>query len=251
MTELPLSGLRIVVCRPREQAGALVGLLTEFGAEAVCAPVITIVDPADGGAALTTALSGLQRGDWLVLTSPNGAARASAVLNGQLPSGVNVATIGPGTDRRAREAGLRVHLVPNEGVAEGLLTDFPPPNDVSRRVVIARAAVARETLPVGLREAGWDVTDVAAYQTVASDLSEADRRMVISADGVVFTSSSTVDRLVDAVGSDAVPPLVTSIGPATSRTIERHGLEVSVEAAEHTIDGVVEALVEFAASWPD
>ena len=246
----PLAGLRIVICRPREQAKPLADGLAAAGAEVVSAPVIAIVDPPDGGAALRAAMARLGRGDWLVITSPNGAVRAAAA--GPLSEGVNVAAIGPGTADRAVAAGLTVRMVPDRAIAEGLLQAFPAPDSDSDRrglVVLARAAVARSVLPDGLRAAGWDVLDVAAYRNVGVRLSQDQRRAVAASDGVVFTSSSTVKRLVVEVGTDAVPPLVVSIGPATSATAVEHGLEVTVEATDHTIDGVVAALVGHARSW--
>ena len=245
----PLAGLRVVVCRPRDQAQPLVDGLTAAGAEVISAPVIAITDPADGGAALRAALARLGRGDWLVVTSPNGAERAAAA--GSLPSGVNVAAIGPGTAARAAAVGLTVRLVPDRSIAEGLVQAFPSPDSDrgGSLVVLARAAVARPVLPDSLRDAGWEVLDVAAYRNVASPLDDDQRRAVAASDGVVFTSSSTVKRLVAEVGADAVPPLVASIGPATSATAAEHGLDVTVEASEHTIDGVVATLVRHARSW--
>ena len=245
----PLAGLRIVICRPREQAKPLDDALAAAGAQVVSAPVIAITDPADDGAALRAAVKRLRAGDWLVVTSPNGAARVAAT--GPLPDGVNVAAIGPGTADRAIAAGLKVRMVPDRSIAEGLVQAFPSPDpDGGRLVVLARAAVARSVLPDELRAAGWEVLDVAAYRNVAAPLSDGQRQAVAASDGVVFTSSSTVKRLVAEVGAGAVPPLVASIGPATTATAVEHGLEVTVEAAEHTIDGAVAALVQHARSWP-
>ena len=267
----PLAGLRIVVCRPRSQARPLVDGLGAAGAAVVAAPVIAIAAPDDGGAALRAALARLTAGDWLVVTSPNGADRVAAA--GPVPGGASVAAIGPGTARRATELGLTVHLVPERSIAEGLLESFPTPDDGSppgppprRRpgpasrlagqpgrglVVLARAVAARPVLPDGLRAAGWEVLDVAAYRTVGTGLTDDQRRDAAAADGVVFTSSSTVDHLVAEIGADSVPPLVASIGPATSATAARYGLDVTVEAVHHTIDGLVAALVAHAASWSD
>ena len=309
MKEQPLAGLRMVVCRPLEQAAELAERLEAAGAEPVSAPVIAVADPPDGGAALRSALAGLRAGDWLVVTSPNGAARVGEALAGSfgealpggvsgtlfddagevasggvgevlpggvggtlfddpggpvagdvgeampggIPDGVRVAAIGPGTARAAAEAGLPVDLVPERSVAEGLVKAFGAPSvdGGSGRVVLARAEVARPALPDGLRAAGWQVDDVAAYRTVTQELTAEQRRQVAAADGVVFTSSSTVDRLVDAVGTDAVPPLVVSIGPATSATAASYDLAVTVEAAAHTIEGAVEALIAHASTWPN
>ena len=247
----PLAGLKIVVCRPRHQARPLADGLAAAGAEVVSAPVITITDPADGGAELRAALARLERGDWLVVTSPNGAERAAAAAGGPLPPGVNVAAIGPGTAARATAAGLTVRLVPDRSIAESLVQAFPSPGSGpgGSLVVLARAAVARPVLPDSLRHAGWEVLDVAAYRNVAGRLNDDQRRAVAASDGVVFTSSSVVTRLVAEVGADAVPPLVASIGPATAATAAEHGLDVTVEAGEHTIDGVVAALIGHARSW--
>jgi len=117
-------------------------------------------------------------------------------------------------------------------------------------VVLARAAVARTLLPDQLRKAGWEVLDVAAYQNVAVSLNAAQRQAVQACDAVVFTSSSTVSRLVAEVGVDAVPPLVASIGPATSATATELGLAVTVEAAQHTVKGLIAALQAHARSKP-
>lgn len=245
----PLAGLKIVVCRPREQASSLADGLVAAGAQVVSAPVIAIADPAGGGAELRAALGRLSPGDWLVVTSPNGADRVAAV--GPLGEGVNVAAIGPGTAARAAAAGLTVQLVPDRSIAEGLLHAFPAPHGGGdgSLVVLARAAVARAVLADKLREMGWEVLDVPAYRNVAARLTDDQRQAVAASDGVVFTSSSTVQRLVAEVSADAVPPLVVSIGPATSATAVDHGLEVTVEATDHTIDGVIAALVRHARPW--
>jgi uroporphyrinogen-III synthase len=247
--EPPLDGLRVVVCRPSDQAGPLAERLEAEGADVVFAPVISITDPDDGGEALELALASLLEGDWLVLTSPNGATRAAAALDTGLAPGVKVAVIGPGTADRARTEGLPVDLVPERSIAEGLLAEFPAPSQTGGSVVLARAAVARDVLPDGLRAMGWDVTDVAAYRTVAAHLTSSERRQAAAAEIVVFTSSSTAEKLLAELGSDAVPPVVVSIGPATSATVRAAGLDVTVEAPVHTVPGLVDALVEHARAW--
>ena len=83
MTRLPLDGVRVVVARARAQSAGLVEALEKQGATAVAVPVIEIQDPADGGAALRAGLDALTSGDWLVITSPNGATRVAAALDGR------------------------------------------------------------------------------------------------------------------------------------------------------------------------
>ena len=250
-----------MICRPADQARPLTQGLEAAGAEVISAPTIRIAGPADGGVALRAAVADLRSGDWLIVTSPNGAIRAAAAGANSLPSGANVAAIGPGTAERARRAGIQVHLVPARSIAEGLLEEFPaPPQDSNQardgrprkvtalpaprrpRVVLCRATAARAVLPDGLRVAGWDVLDVPAYDTKAATLEPAQRRQVACADAVVLTSSSMINSLVSQVGTEAVPPIVATIGPATSATAARHGLRVTIEAPVHTIDGLVDAL---------
>ncbi len=241
----PLSGLRVVVTRPRSQSGSLVQLLEEAGAEAVLVPVISIEDPADGGSALRSGLAELASGDWLVVTSSNGAARVGAVIAARpLADGVKMATIGPATSREAELFGLKADLVPRRAIAEGLLEVFPDPPSSGGRVMLARAEMARDVLPTVLTDRGWEVDDVAAYRTVSLEVDSAAGAACRRSDVVMFTSSSTVTSLVEAIGVEGLPPLVVSIGPATSATAQDAGVNVAIEAQVHTISGAVSALVE-------
>lgn len=243
MTGGLLTHLRVVVTRPREQAAALVDALERHGAEAVSVPTIRIEDPPDGGVALRAGLRSLQADDWVVITSPNGAARVGAVVAERpLAVGVKVAVVGPGTKARVEAEGLTVDLVPDDAIAEGLAARFPARPSSGGRVLLARAEIARETLPLQLTLMGWNVDDVVAYRTVHVDVDDAGRQACGDADAVAFTSGSTVESLVRAVGVDGLPPTRFAIGPATARKAAELGVEVDVVAAEHTIPGLVDAI---------
>ena len=244
-SDRPLDGVRVVVTRARGQAGVLVDALTERGATAVPVPVIETVGPDDDGAALRDHIGRLGEGDWLVITSPNGAVRVSEALERvPLPAGVSVAAIGPGTARRARDLGVRVDLIPETSIAEGLLEAMPPPSRPASTVLLARAAEARRLLPEELRRRGWTVHDVAAYRTVGVPVSDADASACRQSHVVAFTSSSTVSRLHASVGAENLPKMIACIGPATSATARALGLRVDVEADPHTIDGLVDAITD-------
>lgn len=243
----PLFGRRVVVTRAREQASTLVEQLRQEGADTIEVPVIRVVDPDDGAAALRHAVQRLDEYDWVVLTSANGAARLlDEVHDARDLAGTKVAAIGPGTADVLRRGNIVADLVPERFVAESLLEAFPPPPDGGGgRVLLARAAVARDVLPEGLRAAGWDVDVVDAYRTVAAAVTDRQRDELAGADAVTFTSSSTVERFLDTVGPDLVPPVVACIGPVTAETARRRGLQVDVVAEVHTIAGLVEGLVRF------
>ncbi len=254
----PLFGRRVVVTRAREQASGLRSRLELLGADVLELPTIAI-EPVD------ITLPALHEYEWLVLTSANGVAalfeRAlePAGLDARAFAGVKVAAIGPGTAAALAHRGIRADLVPERFVAESLVDAFPPPDQSRTRaesagesarrapkVLVARAEQARDVLPDGLRARGYDVDVLTLYRTVPVPTEAAQLETVRrgDVDAITFTSSSTVSNFHDLVGKlPEPPPLVVSIGPVTSSTARARGLRVDVEASEHTVDGVVEAVV--------
>ena len=239
--QLALFGKRVVVTRTRTQASELAHTLRRKGAAPIEVPTIEIVAPEDE-APLEDALGRLGDYEWVLFTSPNGAARfCDRLPDARALGGVRIAAIGPGTARVLAERNLVADLVPERYVAEGMLDVFPPPEGTGR-VLLARAAEARDVLPDGLADAGWEVDIVPVYRTVRAQLAADARAAVAGADVVTFTSSSTVRHFVDLLGADAVPPTVACIGPVTAATARELGLRVDVEATTHTIPGLVQAL---------
>jgi uroporphyrinogen III methyltransferase/synthase len=242
----PLFGKRIIVTRAREQASDLVERLHELGAATVELPVIEIGEPADGGAALREAAGRVADYDWIAFTSANAVSRFFAALaaagrDTRALGRAQVAAIGPGTADALAAAGVRADLLPQRFVAESLLEAFP---DGPGRVLLPRAAVARDALPVGLAERGWTVDVVEAYRTAVGRPAPEALAAAATAHAVTFTSSSTVTNYLAVAGDVPVPPVVACIGPITADTARSAGLAVDVVATEHTIEGLVQSLVE-------
>ncbi len=242
---LALFGRSVVVTRPPAQASALSGRLARLGARVVELPVIEIHDPTDGGAALASAAAAVAAYDWVVFTSANAVERFLHLLRDARAFGpARVAAIGPGTAAALAEARVVPDLVPERFVAESLLDAFPPaPPARGGRVLLPRAAVARDVLPDGLRARGWEVDVVEAYRTRTACPPPALVASAAGCDAVTFTSSSSVTGFLEAVGREALPPVVACIGPVTAATARRHRITVDVEADVHTLDGLVDALV--------
>ena len=237
----PLFGRRIVVTRAREQASDLVERLHRLGAETIELPAITIDDPDDGGAELRACAESLRDFDWVVFTSVNAVERFGALLRDARDfHETKVAAIGPGTAGALRGFGIEPDLIPERFVAESLVDAFPAGDG---RVLLPRAAVARDVLVEGLGAKGWSVNVVQAYRTRPADPSPSALADARKADAITFTSSSTVTNFLEVAGLDAVPPVVVCIGPVTAATAAEAGLTVDVVADEHTIEGVVQALV--------
>lgn len=237
-----LTGRTIVVTRAAEQAGPFVVSLEALGASVLEVPVIQIVEPADGGAALRSAVDHMHTYDWVVLASPNAAARFASAVAGAAAEfhGVRVAAVGPGTAAVLRDLGLAVDLVADRSVGEGLVDAFP---SGTGRILLPRAAVTRDVIASGLAGKGWEVDEVEAYRTEPRPADPALAAKTAAADAIAFTSSSTVRAFISSLGVRALPPVVVSIGPETTRTLGSLGVEPTATADPHTLDSLVHVLV--------
>jgi len=265
----PLSGRTVAVTRARAQASGLARALEELGATVVQAPVIR-TQPLPGPP------PDLSPYDLVCFTSPNAVSalfeRLAQVVNPPtapptpptapparaVPSthstrfphdarafaGAMVAAIGPGTARALAEHGIVADIVPERSVAESLvqaLAEVPV-----KRALVARAKEARDVIPDALRARGAEVDVLALYETIAEPLSPEALTAAREADYITFTSSSTVRFFLDAAGGPAgLSPetRIVSIGPITSETLREHDLEPQVEAQDHDVDGVIQALL--------
>jgi uroporphyrinogen III methyltransferase/synthase len=249
----PLHGRRVIVTRARAQASGLATTLRELGAEVVELPAIRI-EPRTGSEEVGAAIAAIGEYALVCLTSPNGVrllfeALTAAGKDARALAGATVAAIGPGTAAALAEHGIRADVVPERFVAEALVEALAAVEVEGRRVLVARAAEARDVLPEALRERGAEVDVVALYETVREEPDEEAVAAAQGADYVTFTSSSTVRNLVDALG-DRFPAgaRVVSIGPVTSETARELGLRVDVEAERHDVDGLLAALLADAAA---
>jgi uroporphyrinogen III methyltransferase / synthase len=234
---LPLFGQKVVVTRATNQAAALSGPLAELGAEVVEIPAIEI-QPS------IWQLEDPGQYDWIVFTSANGVRCFLDRISDVRALRGKICAIGPATRSTVESARLTVELIGEEYVAESLLAAFASYDLNGKKILIARAAVARDVLPQGLRARGALVDVLEVYRTVVPQ-SLSDARLD-GVDWVTFTSSSTVENLVQALGCDRLKGIKTaSIGPITSSALKRVGLDVAVEAKEYTIGGLVKAILSF------
>lgn len=250
-----LAGKRVVVTRPRHQAGPLVQALESEGAAVLVAPAIEIVPPKDT-TPLDEALRALDRGefDWLVVTSAN-AVEATldrlTALSLQLPDGLRIAAVGPKTRAALRERGAEADVVPERFVAEEVFRALAETTPLAgARMLLPRADIAKDLLRQRLREAGADARAVTAYRTVsASGAIEETRERVAAGevDVVTFTSASTAQGFLGGVDRERLSGRfeAASIGPVTTAAIEELGYRVSIEADPSTVEGLVAAIVAF------
>lgn len=235
-----LGGRRIIVTRAAPQAASLISAIRELDGQAIELPLLDIVEPEDGGAALRDALAELHEGDWLVVLSPNGARRVVAHAEAALltPGACAIAVIASGTGGILEAAGWTVHLRPDSASSEGLLSAFGTIT-ILGRVLIAQAESGRTVLAEGLRERGIDVQTVTAYRNVMPALDPNVVEAADTADTVVFASPSAVERYVEHVGTK--PAEAVCIGGVTAATALAAGFEITI-APEPTVDAIISLL---------
>jgi uroporphyrinogen III methyltransferase/synthase len=252
----PLAGKTIVVTRARIQAPDLVEQIEAAGGQVIEFPTIEIMPPADF-AAFDAAVEKIENYDWVFFTSVNAVEpflarldRAGKSVN--LLERLRVGAIGPETAKRLAAGGVRVDLTPRRYQAEGILDVLTPETVKGKRVLIPRAAEARETLPEGLRAWGASVDVVIAYRT---GMSRVDARPLLellrqgAIDVITFTSSSTVRNFVEILNGGNLDDIcgksaIACIGPVTAETVARLGGRPAITATKYTMAGLTEAIIE-------
>jgi uroporphyrinogen III methyltransferase/synthase len=254
----PLLGKKVIITRPREQAGRFAALLREYGAEPVEVPTIQIAPPSSWDP-LERAIAGIRTYDWLIFTSVNGVLAFFGRFDAQGKPitdlrGVKVCAIGPATANELQVRGLAVDLMPSEYRAEAVVESLSAFPIAGRRILIPRAAVARDVLPRALEARGAQVDVVEAYRTVlpASGLAGEVRQLLEqgAVAVVTFTSPSTVTNFSSLVGDVDLSHLlreavVACIGPVTAEMARSYGLTPTIVPDEYTVPALVRAIVDY------
>jgi uroporphyrinogen III methyltransferase/synthase len=249
----PLLGLKVLVTRPRDQARVLSEKLRALGALTFELPTIEIAPP-QSYTQLDKAIHNLKSYDWIIFTSARGVQFFTdrlASLNVTLGKGdhIKVAAIGPATAAALKRVGLEPDFVPRQYLTEKTATGL---GDVQgRRILLARADIASKRLPEILRERGALVDDIAAYRTVMPSCVTREKLQSILMKGIdliTFTSPSTVRNLAVLLSSEGLDGYlkgckVACIGPVTHEAAKELGVHVDIVAKNHTIESLVEAIV--------
>lgn len=251
----PLFGRRIVVTRPRAQAAEFAEQLEAWGAEVIPFPTIETVVPSTCER-LDEVIRRAGDFDWVVFTSVNGVRVFFDRLR-EIGADVRdwhrarVAAIGPQTAKALQRYCLHVEMIPEEFRAEAVVAKLLEAGVAGKRILLPRAAAARDVLPVQLREHGAVVEEVATYTTVLPAVAPEVRDLLLDggADLITFTSSSTVRNFM-AIFTDQLQRVlahaaVGCIGPVTADTARAYGMPVHIQPSAYTIPAFVEAIVQY------
>jgi len=254
----PLFGRTIVVTQALAEAGPFVEALKLRGAFVLELPTIRIRPPSNFSS-LDEAITDLENFHWLIFTSANGVeafmgrlqrAKKDVRALGRL----RIAAIGRATEEKLAEYGLGVDLKPEKFTSEALVTLFRQLDILrGKRVLLPRSEKASEYLARGLTHCGASVITASAYRTgleKRENLAALEKLISGEVDVVTFTSSSTVRNFVQIVGKETIDALpettkFTSIGPVTTATALQLGLDIHVEATQHTIRGLTKTIEKY------
>lgn len=250
----PLAGKVILVTRAREQAGRFASLLEQAGGQVLLVPTIAI-EPPPSWEPLDSALARAAEYQWVIFTSVNGVAMTrrrleAAGRGGEAFAACRLAAIGPATAQALRDWGVKAEVVPGEYLAEGLVDRLRPLLRSGDRVLLPRAAEARDVLVTELGRLGARVDEVAAYRTRAATEKSAELRDAFTQGRihvVTFTSSSTVKHFAALFRPGELARLmagvtVACIGPITKATAAAHGLTTHIMPEEYTIPALARAI---------
>jgi len=220
-------------------------------------PTIEIRDPITWEP-LDLAVEHIEEYQWLIFTSVNGVVRFFRRFRGRGRDlrelkGIRIAAICSATEKQITEMGLQVEVLPDEFKAEGLVESLKGKVLKGTRILLPRAKIARDVLPVELAKQGAQVDVVTAYESVLPADGK-DRFFRILEERplhlLVFTSSSTVSNLADLVKPETLPVLlphtaVASIGPITTKTAESLGLHVDIQPRQYNVGSLLNAITDF------
>ncbi len=256
--EKPLLGKRIVVTRAQEQAGELSQLLKGYGAHVIQFPTIKIIPP-ESWYPVDRAIANLETYHWIIFTSTNGVKfflKRLKLKKRRLAefSGLRFCAIGPRTAHEIEKAGAKVNVVPDQYCAESLVQRLGIEGMEGRRILLARAAKARDLVPKELRKLGAAVDVVEVYQTIMPNINKREIERVFQGeriDLITFTSSSTVNHFIQmceekgGLRNPLAGVTVAAIGPITANTLRRHGVTLHIIPQSYTIRDLTEAIVDY------
>lgn len=254
----PLAGTHVLITRDEDGNNLFSHKLCEQGAQVSFLNTIRTVSLIERPQ-VREALSRIDEYDWVIFTSSRGVTHTFEQLrrmnqDARFFKHVKIACIGSQTSGALLMHGIHSDLIPPQYTSGALAAALAEQEELKgRKILLLRSAIAPEDLPRALRQAGAEVTDVSVYTVIAQkapaerieEITEQIRRGYIH--WITFSSSSTAGSFFQQVNPALIRESavkVISIGPMTTQSLKSIGIEADLEAAEHTIDGMIKTLVE-------
>ncbi|WP_008312278.1 uroporphyrinogen-III synthase [Leptolyngbya sp. PCC 6406] len=259
---LPLQGKTILVTRAAGQSSPFRSLLLAQGAQVVEMPALEI-QPPSSWEPLDRAIAELSTYDWLILTSANAVTyfldRLAAVGHANAVTGIKLAVVGKKTAQVLAQRGLEADYIPPDFVADALVAHFPE-SVAGQRLLFPRVeSGGRAVLVEEMTAAGAQVMEVPAYESGCPPVPDAVAIAALADQHIhliTFASSKTVYHtchlLAQGLGADWQRQIqavaIASIGPQTSDACRTCLGRVDIEAETYTLEGLTEAITQWASA---
>jgi uroporphyrinogen III methyltransferase/synthase len=231
--------------------------LRELGAEVLPYPTIAIREYEDHGA-WSKVLELQADSRWLIFTSENGVIFFLSLFQHRVGdlrhlARFRIAAVGVGTARALAEQGLKADFVPEKATVARLAEELCEKYRLTgAEVVRVQGNLSDNTITERLAAAEAKVTHLTVYHTFTPDWPEGfrTRLMEYPPDAIMFSSGSTADglrRMLSDMDWRKItdPAAIVSIGPSTSDRLRSQGLEVTIEATEHSIPGMIDSVATY------
>ncbi|SHJ84115.1 uroporphyrinogen-III C-methyltransferase [Paramaledivibacter caminithermalis] len=251
-----LFGKRVLVTRTRSQASKLSKKIESLGGEAIEFPTIEIT-PKEDYSKIDKAIGEIEKYKWIIFTSINGVKfffdrMKKLGFDIRLLKNAKLCAIGPATANKLNQLGLVVECIPDEYRAESIVEALKDKIEAGDSVLLPRADIARRVLEEELLKLGAKVDNIHVYKTTIPEYKKGELVKLLKdskIDIITFTSSSTVKNFYKILGEDNINLLndasIAAIGPITAKTARELNIKVDIEAKEYTIDGLVDAIVNY------
>ena len=246
-----LSGKNILVTRNKEKQKRVADKINELGGQAVSLPLINIEynefempDLSQYGAILFNSANS-------VIGFMNKIKDMRQLAN------VKIGVVGTKTAEEMENYKIIPDFYPKEYTVEHLATESVKFTNPNERVLFVVSNISPVDTEKYDKLYGRKYEKVVVYSTEQVKIEEEKvEREVRKSDILMFLSSSTFESFVKNLGIDDLNKteklknildgkVIASIGPVTTKTIEKYGIKVNIEAEKYTEDGLLNAIEKY------
>ncbi len=253
----PMSGVRVMVTRPADQSRWVYQMFRNLGAEVLACPTIrtSFVGDMEAWEKFRTLNS---ENRWLLFSSENGVRYffgyiRSRRIDMRMIGGYKIAATGFGTLRTLQALGYIPDFSPALTGTKAFSRRMAEEIDLKRAQIIrVRGKLEHDPVEEILGSAGAEIIPMCAYDTFYNELSETDLKRLdkYPPHVIMFTSGRSVDGFVENMGEEkaremAAASKIATIGPTTTRDVEKYGMEVAIEASRHSIPDLINQISQY------
>lgn len=248
---MPLFGKNILVTRNRDKQEEITSKIIEFGGQAINIPFINIEY-------LDFEMPDLSKYSTLLFNSLNSVIGFMRKIKDMRVLGhLKIGVVGKKTDEEMKKYRIIPDFYPKEYTVEKLAAESVNFTEEGENIlfIVSDLSPVNEGKYTELYKRNYDKLVVYNTHKLKIDSGKAEKYAKES-DILMFLSSSTFESFADSINLSENSEMkemlsgktLASIGPVTTKTIEKYGLKVGIEAEEYTEKGLLRAILDKTAS---